>query len=168
MEGETDEERATCKSVRRMHYNLAHPSRDALARMLRIGKASQMCIDYVKRWTCPVCARKARPKTPRPARIERAERFGDVVCLDLQFVSDVNDTKHVLLHAVDEATYYHMAVVIKSKDPKHVANKFQKHWLSWAGVPHEIVHDQGGEFQAGFEKMLIRVVCRPDFTGASP
>ena len=125
--------------------------------MLRVGNAKDEAIDYAKTWTCPVCARKQRPKTQRPAKAEKAERFNDKVCIDTKWVHNADGKKFAVSHAVDEATYYHVAKVIPHVDSETSSKAFHDLWVKWAGAPKKITYDQGGEFKAWFEQDLDKL-----------
>ena len=153
----TPEQKKRFKAIRRMHYNLAHPSRATLLRMLRSAGAKADSVDYPKCWKCPVCIRRERPKSARPAKAERAEKFNDCVVIDVKHVHDANMKKYVVLHFVDEATFYHVATLVDKADSVTSVVFFQNKWVAWAGVPKKIIHDQGGEFQYWCERYLERV-----------
>ena len=59
---------------------------------------------------------------------------------------------------MDRATCYHQAVLLRSRDSERVGRKFL--------IPTEIVHDQGGEFEAGFVAMLESHSIASNVTGA--
>lgn len=99
---------------------------------------------------------RERPKTARPAKAERAEKFNDCVAIDVKHVHDANMNKYTVLHVVDEAMFYHVTTVVDKADSITSVVTFQNLWVAWAGVPKKIIHHQGGEFQYWFERYLER------------
>ena len=60
---------------------------------------------------------------------------------------------YVALSMVDGGTSYHVAVLVKNRQPEHVVRRFMDVWVMHYGVPEVIVQDQGGEFEAEFIAM---------------
>ena len=51
----------TRQAIRKTHHGLGHPSRTTFARMLRLGGATPVALEYAKAWVCPVSAECAAP-----------------------------------------------------------------------------------------------------------
>ena len=88
-------------------------------RMLRLGGDTTAAIEYAKQWRCPVYAR-AKP-TQRPSRTTtwtRPYTSNRKVCVDLKYLVDAEDNKHVALSAVGAGTLYHVACLVKNMVPK--------------------------------------------------
>ena len=149
-----DIDKETKTGVKTAHRNLAHPSREAFLRMLRLGGASEDAVKYAKHWTCPVCAEKQQLRSSRPAGMPRAEEFNDTVCIDLLEIKDVNGTRHDVVSIVDWASRYHMALITDGKSSREIAKTLAKHWMTAFGAPRQVMADQGGEFQGRFERLL--------------
>ena len=145
------------EGVKKAHRNLGHPGRDAFVRMLRLGGASAEAIAYAKVWKCPVCLRCQPPAAVMPAAKSEAEYFNDIVGIDLLFVHDSNGDTFTILSAVDYDSRCHMAVAVPDKHPKTIARAFARFWLRWAGSPKKVTHDQGGEFQGAFSRLLDKL-----------
>ena len=88
--------------------------------------------------------RVPKPKIACP----RAERFNEIVTLDLK---DVNDSEkkenRYILYMIDMFSRLTVGVFIKDKHPETVANKILKHWVGAGfGLMRFIHSDLGGEF----------------------
>ena len=152
--------------VRKAHKNLGHPGRESFVRMLRLGGTSEDAISYARVWKCPVCVRCQPPAATPPSSKMTAEVFNDIVGLDLLYITDTNGTLYTVLSMVDFASRYHCAVLIKDKRPATVARAFARFWLRWAGSPKAILHDQGGEFEGSFARLLDKLNAGSQVTGA--
>ena len=76
--------------VRKAHRGPGHPSRDAFIKMLRLGLASKVAMDYDNVWVCPVCAATRMPGAPHMATSSlRPYGFNETAVVDLKYVKDV-------------------------------------------------------------------------------
>jgi len=50
-----------------------------------------------------------------------------------------------VLHILDDATRFHLGIRTQ-RDSQLLTKNFKTMWMSWAGVPSQVMHDQGGEF----------------------
>lgn len=153
-------------AVRRAHRNLGHPSRDSFVRMLRLGGAAPDAITYARAWQCPVCLRCQPPLQQLPASRHTAENFNDVVGVDLLLLHDSENEPYTVLSIVDFASRYHNAVLVHDKKPATVARAFARFWLRWAGSPRKVIHDQGGEFQGSFARLMDKLNTGSYVTGS--
>jgi hypothetical protein len=82
----------------------------------------------------------------------RTTIFGKELHCDLKYIHDYKNQLFVALSVVDAATAtsLHMAVLLRSRAPHHVARKLARHWCSLHGSPELLVIDQGGEFDGEF------------------
>ena len=80
-----------------------------------------------------------------------------LVGVDLKEVHDANGERHVFLNILDVATRYSIFVRVDSKSSQEIAESFVQIWTQWAGVPEQIIHDQGGEFFRHFGEMLKKL-----------
>ena len=141
--------------VRRAHHTLGHPSRNTLLRLAKAAGKSEQVLDYIRHWNCPVCQRRARPAAVQTANPRaRVQEFNALVGVDLKEVLDVNGERHTYLNILDVATRFSMFVRVSSKDSDEVATSFMTNWVTWAGIPTRIIHDQGGEFFGCFTEMM--------------
>ena len=137
--------------VRRAHRNLGHCGRDALLRVMRLGGASQLHLDYAKVWQCEVCARRAAPGRRRVVSSrQRPTSFGTVVGVDTKELKDVNGDKYLALNCVDFATKFSCLILLGNPSSAEAAKMFMTKWCNWAGVPLLCHSDNGSEFRKDF------------------
>ena len=168
---EEDERRPVAKEIRRAveftHRQLGHPSRSTLIRMMRISGANPEAIRYARRWTCPVCASKQKPRHPQAATATaRPYGFNHHIHIDLKFVHDIREKRYAVLSMICLGTVKHHCVLIKTRRSDYVAQKFFRHWVMLYGAPGRVTHDQGGEFEQSFVAMLEQMAIPSTVTGA--
>ena len=172
-EAEEDEEvnprgvsEADKRLVRRLHVNLGHPARNDFCRALRMGKAREEVIKYVKnQFSCDLCSGQERPKAARPSTIPRHFETGKVVGVDVVYFPGLEPSQSVpVLNIIDWASCYQMLEPLEEKSAQHVWTKFQQSWARTFGMPELIVVDQGREFLGDFGRQaneagsLIRTI----------
>ena len=93
-------------------------------------KAVEECCDqYV------FCNKYRQPK-PRPiVGMPKAERFNDVISMDLK---EVIKGRQWIFHIVDLATRYTVGVLIESKETKVIIKNLMKFWFCYFGSPKKI------------------------------
>ena len=97
-------------------------------------------IDKVTR-KCDTCKRYGKKK-PRPVvALSLAKDFNDYVTMDLKFIKGT-----IILHLIDVATCFSMAVVVTSRRKEAIVDKICLHWISIFGSPKKVMSDPGGEF----------------------
>ena len=79
-----------------------------------------------------------------------------LVGVDLKEVQDANGERHTFLNILDVATRYSMFLHVEDKSSQVVADAFVHDWVSWAGTPAQIIHDQGGEFFFRKSSVLLK------------
>ena len=90
---------------------------------------------------CEVCIKYKRP-TPRPVvSVQMAEKFNEVIAMDLKQVQ-----QYLVLVMVDLATRYCVASVIANKSAKTVVGSVFRNWISLFGAPRKLLSDNGLEF----------------------
>ena len=138
-----------------VHRRLGHPTNETLRRILEMAGANESLLKMASELQCPTCKLREAPKRPLPARPEaRPICFNSVVHADLKFQRHVKGDCFCALSVVDGATGYHVARLVGTRDSDHVGRKFLTCWVSMFGIPTQIIHDQGGEFEAGFIAVL--------------
>ncbi|CAE7872695.1 Mfsd6, partial [Symbiodinium necroappetens] len=149
----TEEERtvkaipvAVRQAVRRLHENTGHRSPLRLARALVIAGAPPEAILAAKQLKCSLCDERRPPKVQRPASLPGPREIGDQVGIDIFDVFDGVGTRFSVLHAVDAATRFQMAVLVERKASEEVVNFIRERWAPVFGVPRTLVCDQGREF----------------------
>lgn len=150
-----------------IHRRLGHPSNETLVRMLRLAGAEKWLIEEARILRCPTCGAGAPPSRPMAQRSDmRPTTFNELVAIDLKFAKDCRDQLYVTLSMIDLATNYHQAVLLRNRNPPHVAKKFLIRWIGMFGVPTSITLDQGGEWEAEFILMLEEHAIGTRVTGS--
>ena len=142
------------RRVAKLHANLGHPSTPDFCRALRMAKAREEVVRYVKQeFSCDVCKAHQKPKPARPSAIPQHYESGKVVGVDIVFFPGVQPRESVpVLNIIDWATCYQMLEPLEGKSAQHVWTKFQQSWARTFGIPEIIVVDQGREFLGEFGK----------------
>ena len=150
-----------------IHRRLGHPANETLVRMLRLAGAERWLVDEASKLECPVCESSQMPRRPMPQRSDmRPTTFNELVAIDLKFAKDCNEVLYVALSMVDLATNFHQGVLLRNRNPGHVAQKFLSRWISVFGIPQCITLDQGGEWEAEFLMLLEQHAVATRFTGS--
>ncbi|CAE7029162.1 RE2 [Symbiodinium sp. CCMP2592] len=130
-------------SLRKLHANLGHPPNPVLVRVLKHGGASQVALDLARELSCDLCAAQKQP-TPAPlAQTHRVTEFNRRVGLDVKYLPGwLPNQKIPALNIVDYASSFQIMVPLPGRETGETLRQaFQERWVSWAGVPHEIVVD---------------------------
>lgn len=110
------------RAVRKAHRGLGRPRWNVLIKLLCLGLASKVATDYAKVWRCPVCAASQMPGSPHVASSSLPPfGFNETVVVDLMCVRDVQSSNYVALGMVDVGTGWHVALLLKKWQPRHVA-----------------------------------------------
>ena len=106
------------KTALKLHRQFGHPGAERLIRMLRNAEMLDCVMEKEIRnvtENCDVCIKHKRP-TPRPVvSVQMAEKFNEVIAMDLKQVR-----QHLFLVIVDLATRYCVASVINKKSARTV------------------------------------------------
>ena len=148
-----EEATATSLKLHRLHQRLGHPTNQTLTRMLALSGASEDVLQQARSSECPTCQEMSAPGRYLKQKAEiRTTIFGKELHCDLKYIHDYKNQLFVALSVVDAATAtsLHMAVLLRSRAPHHVARKLARHWCSLHGSPELLVIDQGGEFDGEF------------------
>ena len=108
------------QAVRRLHENTGHRSPLRLARALVIAGAPPQAVMAAKQLRCSVCEERRPPKSRRPASLPGPREPGEQVALDIFDAFDAAGARYSILHAVDGATKFQMAVLVKNKSSAEV------------------------------------------------
>ena len=150
-----------------LHRRLGHPSNEVLARMLRLAGAEKWLQDAAHRLQCDTCGSGPIPRRPMNQRGDaRPWVFNESIGIDLKFTNDCSGQRYVALSMVDLATNFHQGVLLKNRNPEHVAQKFLTKWVAMFGAPTWISLDQGGEWEAEFILFLEHYAIGTKFTGS--
>ncbi len=140
--------------LRRLHQNLAHPSKEDLVRNLKWGGATAEVIEAAKSMKCASCAKEQRTKAVRPGRLAEVGDFNSSIALDFLHIRDANKKGYWFLSCVDMATTYHVVGHVPSRKPEVVAQIFNDIWVTPFGTPRQVCIDQDGGFRAHFQDMV--------------
>ncbi|CAK0903821.1 unnamed protein product, partial [Prorocentrum cordatum] len=105
--------------LKRLHFNLGHPSNKDLSRSLRLEGAKSATVQG-------------------PARLHFVQDFGDDVGFDCFEPNDVDGKSYWYFSIVDLATTFHVATLIGRHTSQEFATAFERCWASWAGVPDRV------------------------------
>ena len=127
----------------RLHNNLGHPSPQELARVLKHGQASSRAITLAASLHCPACAARKGPSIPNPAQTSHVTVFNQKIGIDVKYLPGWGVNQRVkALNIVDFASNFQIMAPFFEKEPSIVLRQLlSERWLSWAGVPKEIVMD---------------------------
>ena len=132
------------RELYRLRRNLGHPDLGTFCRALRNARVRPDLIKWTKmRFSCPICEKRKRPGTHRPAHLSRQMEFNSVIGVDLVFYQ-----KKILVNCLCWGTNYQMAMVVSSKNTEEVTRAVYQGWFKYFGPPHLMVVDQGTEFSS--------------------
>ena len=90
-----------------------------------------------------------------PAKLnDKFTNFADMVCVDLFVLADVEGKQQNFLNCVDKASGYQLVAPVMSKRPDEVFRIFNTTWLIPFGIPHNVLSDNGGEFDREFSDLV--------------
>eukprot|EP00435_Cladocopium_sp_Y103_P075202 s308_g55.t1 len=131
--------------IRKLHRNLGHPTADKLARHLAEQNVLPELVDGARDYQCESCAERRPPQKTTPGNLKDAVEFNEKVSTDgCDWKSQSGLTVYVL-HILDDATRFHLGQRTQ-RDSQLLTKTFKTMWINWAGVPSQVLHDQGGEF----------------------
>ena len=130
------------RELYRTHRNLGHPDDQTFCRALRHSGVKVDILKRVKKkFECPICQRRKKPGTHRPAHLSRQMEFNAVVGVDLVFVQ-----RYVIVNCLCWGTGYQQAIIVETKESNNVAKAVLGGWHKFFGPPAMVVVDQGKEF----------------------
>ena len=133
------------KIAKKLHRQFGHPNPEKIIMLLhKAGVKNKLLDSEVKSVSsnCDTCKRYKKPM-PRPVvALPIAEKFNDVLAMDLKSYGEV-----YFLVMVDHATRFCAAEVICNKKPSTIARCLILKWISVFGPPSIFFADNGGEFQ---------------------
>ncbi|CAE7437016.1 RE1 [Symbiodinium sp. CCMP2592] len=141
--------------VKKLHDNLGHPGARELARSLRLAHAKPHIVRHVaKKFVCPTCEARPKPRPARPAVLPKAYEAGKVVGVDVVFLPGLDPRQSFpALNIVDWGTNYQMVERLKNTESDHAWRTFMRTWARVFGVPEIIVADLGSEFRGQFSEL---------------
>ena len=114
--------------------------------------------------SCEICMKLRRPPLQPVVGLPMANRFNDVVCMDLK---EHIHNKSWILHIIDSATKYSAACLISSKQQDVIVRCIYLNWICHFGSPRKFLTDNGGEFSnERFREMSEKLNIKPTTTAA--
>lgn len=137
-----DEERLIV-SLKKLHQNLGHPSNNYLIRILRHGGASEKALHLARNFVCQQCEANKAPGGPLPAQTQRVTEFNSLVGIDIKYLPGWKVNQKIpALNILDYASSMQLMIPIFQRETSDIIReKFMERWVSWAGMPTEIVCD---------------------------
>ena len=134
-------------AIRRLHQMTGHASCSALARMLRIAKASPEVIHRLKYFKCEACQQTKRPE-PRPVvRPPNAYTFNYEISADCFECRDALGNRFSVFSVVCLGTLYHCAWIVSDQggtpSSLRCAESLRDGWLTMFGAPRYLTVDRG-------------------------
>lgn len=129
--------------LHRLHRNLGHPSNNDLVRVLRHGQATDEVIALAKDLTCSFCESQRRPKTPLPANVDRIVGFNKQIGVDVKHLPGWRPNQKIrALNVVCHGGSFQRVIPFFDKETSLLLRQLlDAHWISWAGLPEEILLD---------------------------
>ena len=135
------------KKAIKLHKQFAHASKEKLCNLVRNSKAynDKMFLNMIEKCcdSCEICMKLRRPPLRPVVGLPMANRFNDVVCMDLK---EHIHNKSWILHIIDSATKYSAACLISSKQQDVIVRCIYLNWICHFGSPRKFLTDNGGEF----------------------
>ena len=142
---------ALMKAIKKLHCNLGHPSPRRLARAIRLSGGSEAALAAAMSFVCETCKRLKHPAPTNAASLGKiTQEFNEKVGVDLFTLADLSGAVRTFINLVCWGTNFQIVAPCPSKRPDVVFAAFLSAWCLCFGVPRELVHDRGGEFEAEF------------------
>ena len=136
------------KIATKLHKQFSHPSAKKLCDLVKSASLKDAeFIDILMKLplTCQTCIRYKKP-APRPVvGFPLGTYFNQTVAMDIKEIK-----RHKVLHLVDHATRYSVAVRLPSKESTDILTAIFKHWIAYFGAPGAFLTDNGREFDNQF------------------
>ena len=134
--------------IQRSHQNLGHPNPERLSAILRQqGFRPEVC-QAALQWKCPTCAQHSAPKSGRPGTIRDDSDFNDRISIDGITWTNASGQHFNIYHVIDWSTNFHAAAIAPARTTESMTQALGQMWISWAGIPGEILVDAGSEFNS--------------------
>ena len=132
----------------KIHKNMGHPSPERMSTMmLQQGFRPEM-VKAARHFQCSVCTQSSLPKHARPSSLKDDLDFNDRISIDgVTWTNSRGKTFH-MYHVIDWGTNFHAACIAPSKSTDAVVQSLMTMWLSWAGIPGELLVDAGSELNS--------------------
>ena len=141
--------------LNKIHKNLGHPSAERMSTiMLQQGYRPEM-VKAARNFRCDICTQNSMPKHARPSSLRDDLDFNDRISIDGLVWTNIHGKTFHMYHVLDWGTNFHMATIAPSKSTEDVIQAMLTMWLSWAGIPGELLVDAASELNSeGFMHFL--------------
>ena len=132
------------KIAEKLHKQFSHPSGEKLSAFVRNSGVKddeflKMLLELPT--NCEICLRYKKAKPKPVVGFPMAVRFNQTVAMDLKEIHG-----HKILHMIDHASRYSVAVKVMNKESKEIITKVLRFWVSYFGAPDIFLTDNGREF----------------------
>ena len=140
------------RKIRKLHNNLGHPSQQSFMRALKVARARQEVLKYVKEsFRCDICEAHTQPKAARPSTLPKHFEPGKIIGIDVVFMPSNNPRVTIpVLNVIDWATCYQTLEPLEGRLSETIWKAFMRSWVRTFGMPEIVVCDQGREFMSSF------------------
>ena len=144
-----DESELDYKQLQKLHHVFGHTKIDKLITLIkRAGKDSEVVnrnLEKIKN-TCEACIKNSKSK-PRPkVALPRADKFGDVVTVDLKEYDRNDPQRRHICYLIDMFSRLTVAKFLPSKEPKGIVEAIMEKWIGVGYGAIRMLHsDIGGE-----------------------
>ena len=143
------------RTLKKLRNNLGHPAQATFLRVLKNSGASDEALKRARDFVCPTCQAHQRPADALPARPAGTEGFNDRVGMDIKYLQGWQLHQKVpCLNIVDYGSSFQRMIPLAKETGANIRQAYVEHWLSWAGVPHEVVLDPS-------QPNLSQDLCQP-------
>ena len=128
---------------------MGHAPKAELVRMLAAaGNLSKKVLTGLDCLRCGSCLRTRQPRPPPTSSTlsNYSGYFGEVLQSDVVYLRMINGENVPVLGVTCEATSYHAAKVLESRQPAHALATLLEIWYRPLGLPLRFKTDPGGEF----------------------
>jgi hypothetical protein len=157
---EQDEDREINQKLKVIHRNLGHPNKETMIRMLRDAGADERTLRVAQNFECATCLQRGRRAPARPAAVMKKYNKWECVSMDTFWWHTPKEALNagckpvytIGLSLMDEATDYHVAVIIKTSKDGPLRNisaddfrrAFSTGWLRNFPAPSLLRYDEEG------------------------
>ena len=138
-----DTKQEAIRVVQRLHRNLGHPSTKELTELLAARGANEEVLRAARSYVCVACAKYKKPADAAPASLPVSTKFNDALQADVFWLRLKNAVKYPVLSAVDLATRYAAAVLLRSEQSEEHIRGLERCWIAHFGAPQRLVTDEG-------------------------
>ncbi|CAE7260810.1 GIP, partial [Symbiodinium necroappetens] len=141
-------DKAAKSQLVRIHNNLGHPSPETPAKHLKAAGEDPVLVQAALDYQCDACLESTEPRHQRPSKLPEVLEFNDLLGVDGFFFKGRSGYRSYVLHALDEASCFHLGRRALSRGTKHATTTLAELWFSWAGNPRKVYLDPAGEFRS--------------------